>query len=135
MQITSLEVRKIEKDNMSLKGVAVVTMDHCLRLKDIKIVDGPKGLFIAMPSKKFQDSKSGEEKYSDTFEMSFYLKDFLQEDILKEYNKQAGYSNSVNKNNDGPYKPDEVKRAKPKEAISVDEYNNKIAGDGEEISF
>ncbi len=52
MKITSVNVRKIEKEGSRMKGIASVLIDDCFAVHDIRIIEGEKGLFIAMPSKK-----------------------------------------------------------------------------------
>ncbi len=52
MKITSVNVRKIEKDGSRMKGIASVLIDDCFAVHDIRIIEGENGLFIAMPSKK-----------------------------------------------------------------------------------
>ena len=52
MQITSVTVRKIEKEGSRMKGIASVLLDDAFAVHDIRIIEGDNGLFIAMPSKK-----------------------------------------------------------------------------------
>ena len=52
MQITSVNVRKIEKDGSRMKGIASVLIDDSFAIHDIRIIEGDNGLFIAMPSRK-----------------------------------------------------------------------------------
>ena len=52
MKITSVNVRKIEKEGSRMKGIASVLLDDSFAIHDIRIIEGEKGLFIAMPSKK-----------------------------------------------------------------------------------
>lgn len=52
MKITSVNVRKIEKEGSRMKGIASVLIDDCFAIHDIRIIEGENGLFIAMPSKK-----------------------------------------------------------------------------------
>ena len=52
MKITSVTVRKIEKENSRMKGIASVLLDDCFAVHDIRIIEGDNGLFIAMPSRK-----------------------------------------------------------------------------------
>lgn len=52
MKITSVNVRKIEKESSRMKGIASVLLDDSFAIHDIRIIEGEKGLFIAMPSKK-----------------------------------------------------------------------------------
>ncbi len=52
MNITSVTVRKIEKENSRMRGIASVLIDDCFAIHDIRIIEGDNGLFIAMPSRK-----------------------------------------------------------------------------------
>ena len=52
MKITSVNVRKIEKDGSRMKGIASVLIDDSFAVHDIRIIEGDNGLFIAMPSRK-----------------------------------------------------------------------------------
>ena len=54
MQITDVRVRKVAKEG-KLKAVVSITMDEEFVVHDIKVIEGEKGLFIAMPSKKAVD--------------------------------------------------------------------------------
>ena len=52
MKITSVNVRKVEKEDSRMKGTASVLIDDCFAIHDIRIIEGDNGLFIAMPSRK-----------------------------------------------------------------------------------
>lgn len=52
MKITSVTVRKEEKENSRMRGKASVTLDECFVIHDIRIIEGEDGLFIAMPSRQ-----------------------------------------------------------------------------------
>ena len=56
MQITDIRIRKTERDG-KLKAVASITIDDEFVVHDIKIIDGDKGMFIAMPSRKTTDGE------------------------------------------------------------------------------
>ena len=56
MQITDVRVRKVAKEG-KLKAVVSITMDEEFVVHDIKVIDGEKGLFIAMPSRKAADGE------------------------------------------------------------------------------
>ena len=49
MQITDVRVRKIEKEG-KMKAIVSITIDNEFVVHDIKVIEGEKGLFIAMPS-------------------------------------------------------------------------------------
>ena len=52
MEITSVTVRKEEKENSIMRGKASVLIDDCFAIHDIRIIEGNDGLFIAMPSRQ-----------------------------------------------------------------------------------
>lgn len=54
MNVTDVRIRIMEKEG-KLKAVASITIDDCLVIHDIKVIEGDRGLFIAMPSRKAQD--------------------------------------------------------------------------------
>lgn len=56
MQITDVRVRKITKEGR-MKAIVSITLDNEFAIHDIKIIEGEKGLFIAMPSKKSTDGE------------------------------------------------------------------------------
>lgn len=56
MQITDVRVRKVAKEG-KLKAVVSITLDEEFVVHDIKVIEGEKGLFIAMPSKKSADGE------------------------------------------------------------------------------
>lgn len=56
MQITDVRVRKITKEGR-MRAIVSITLDNEFAIHDIKIIEGEKGLFIAMPSKKSADGE------------------------------------------------------------------------------
>lgn len=56
MQITDVRVRQVAKEG-KLKAVVSITIDDEFVVHDIKIIEGEKGLFIAMPSKRSLDGE------------------------------------------------------------------------------
>ena len=56
MQITDVRVRKITKEG-KMKAIVSITLDDEFVVHDIKVIEGEKGLFIAMPSKKATDGE------------------------------------------------------------------------------
>ena len=56
MTITDVWVRKITKEG-KLKAIVSITLDNEFVVHDIKVIEGEKGLFIAMPSKKSVDGE------------------------------------------------------------------------------
>lgn len=56
MKITDVRVRKIAKEG-KMKAIVSITLDEEFVVHDIKVIEGEKGLFIAMPSKKATDGE------------------------------------------------------------------------------
>ena len=56
MQITDVRIRKVEIEGI-MKAVVSITIDEEFVVHDIKVIDGEKGLFIAMPSRKAADGE------------------------------------------------------------------------------
>ena len=56
MNITDVRVRKVTKEG-KMKAVVSITIDDEFVVHDIKVIEGEKGLFIAMPSRKATDGE------------------------------------------------------------------------------
>ena len=56
MTITDVRVRKIAKEG-KMKAIVSITVDDEFVVHDIKVIEGDKGLFIAMPSKRSADGE------------------------------------------------------------------------------
>ena len=56
MQITDVRIRKVAKEG-KMKAVVSITLDNEFVVHDIKVIEGEKGLFIAMPSRKAADGE------------------------------------------------------------------------------
>lgn len=82
MQITDVRVRKITKEG-KMKAVVSITLDDEFVVHDIKVIEGEKGLFIAMPSKKTVDGE-----YRDiAHPINSDTRETIQGIILEEYEK------------------------------------------------
>jgi len=85
LKITSVNVRKVEKEESRMKGIASVVVDDCFAIHDIRIIEGDKGLFTAMPSRK--TATGG---YRDiAHPINPETRAMFDEAILEEYNKEA----------------------------------------------
>ena len=56
MEITDVSVRKVTKEG-KMKAFVSITIDDEFVVHDIKVIEGEKGLFIAMPSRKASDGE------------------------------------------------------------------------------
>ena len=82
MQITDVRVRKITKEG-KMKAIVSITLDDEFVVHDIKVIEGEKGLFIAMPSKKATDGE-----YRDiAHPINSSTRENLQRVILESYEK------------------------------------------------
>ena len=52
MEITNVRIRLVEKENSKLRAYVSVTIDNLFVVHEIRILEGDKGLFLAMPSKQ-----------------------------------------------------------------------------------
>lgn len=59
MEITDVRIRQVAKEG-KMKAIVSITLDNEFVVHDIKVIEGEKGLFIAMPSRK-----TGEGEYRD----------------------------------------------------------------------
>lgn len=82
MNITDVRVRKISKEG-KMKAVVSVTIDDEFVVHDIKVIEGDKGLFIAMPSRRSSDGE-----YRDVAHpINTSTREWLQAVILEAYEK------------------------------------------------
>ena len=82
MQITDVRVRKIAKEG-KMKAIVSITLDDAFVVHDIKVIEGEKGLFIAMPSKRATDGE-----YRDiAHPINSSTRDVIQKTILDSYER------------------------------------------------
>ena len=82
MKITDVRIRKIAKEG-KMKAIVSITLDDEFVVHDIKVIEGEKGLFIAMPSRK---TTTGE--YKDiAHPINSQTREQIQEMILNEYQR------------------------------------------------
>ncbi len=83
MQITDVRVRRVEKEG-KMKAIVSITIDEEFVVHDIKVIDGEKGLFIAMPSRKAADGE-----YRDiAHPINSDTRNKIQQIILDKYNEE-----------------------------------------------
>lgn len=80
MQVTDVRIRKITKEG-KMKAVVSITLDDEFVIHDIKIIEGEKGLFIAMPSRR-----AGDGEYRDiAHPINSDTREKIQDIILEKY--------------------------------------------------
>lgn len=82
LEITDVRIFLVDqKNNPKLKAFAIIVLNDCFLVRDIKIIEGRESLFISMPSKKGKD-----EKYLDTAHpLNQQSREFIAEKILTKY--------------------------------------------------
>ena len=84
MQVTDVRVRKIAKEGR-MKAIVSITLDEEFVVHDIKVIEGDKGLFIAMPSRKAADGE-----YRDiAHPINSQTRETIQQIILDKYRMET----------------------------------------------
>ena len=82
MDITEVRVFPVNEER--LKAYATITFDDCFIIRDLKIIDGNNGLFVAMPSKKRKDVT-----FRDTAHpLNNETRERIEDVVLREYEKE-----------------------------------------------
>jgi stage V sporulation protein G len=84
MEITDVKV--IPVDDEKLKAFVSIVIDHCFVVTDIKVIHGPKGLFVSMPSKKRKDGTFKDIAHP----LNNQTRQYLEERVLSVYKEQVG---------------------------------------------
>ena len=88
MQITDVRIRRVEKEG-KMKAVVSITIENEFVVHDIKVIEGEKGLFIAMPSRKASDGE-----YRDiAHPINSATREQLQNLILEKYKEEIDVEN------------------------------------------
>ncbi len=81
MEITDVKVFPVEEDK--LKAYVTITLDNCFVVRDLKVIQGSQGLFIAMPAKRRKDGT-----YKDiAHPLNAGTRDWMEKAILAEYDR------------------------------------------------
>ncbi|HIX76295.1 MAG TPA: septation regulator SpoVG [Candidatus Fusicatenibacter merdavium] len=90
MNITDVRVRKVAKEG-KMKAVVSITIDDEFVVHDIKVIEGEKGMFIAMPSRKATDGE-----YRDiAHPINSQTRERIQNIILEKYEQTAAEEAAV----------------------------------------
>ena len=82
MEITEVRVFPVNEDK--LKAYATITFDHCFVVRDLKVIQGNNGLFVAMPSKKRKDGT-----FKDTAHpLNTETREMIESKVLAEYRQE-----------------------------------------------
>jgi stage V sporulation protein G len=92
MNITDIRIRKLYTD-ARLKALVSVTIDHDLAVHDIKVIEGPERLFVAMPSRKDENGVFRDIAHPITPE----ARRALEDEILQSYRECLEQQQSENR--------------------------------------
>jgi stage V sporulation protein G len=84
MNITDVRLRKVNTDG-KMKAIASITIDDAFVVRDIRVIEGQNGLFVAMPSRKTPDGEFRDIAHPITPE----ARELIQSAILREYETSA----------------------------------------------
>jgi stage V sporulation protein G len=83
MEVTEVKVFPVQEDR--LKAYVAITFDHCFVIRDLKVINGNNGLFVAMPSKKMKDGS-----YKDTAHpLNNETRQMIEAKVLAEYDREV----------------------------------------------
>ncbi len=83
MEITEIKVFPV-KDNDKLKAYASIVFDDCFVIRDLRVISGTTGLFVAMPSRKRKDGT-----FRDTAHpLNMETRDKIEKSILESYKQK-----------------------------------------------
>ena len=105
MEITDVKV--YIRDEAKLKAYATIVIDNCFIVRDLKVIQGSNGLFIAMPSRKRPDGT-----YKDiAHPLNNETRQLIETKILDAYNKEKETRGSV---------PQETQPKEPNKSLDED---------------
>ena len=96
LKITSVNIYL--KENSRMKGLASVIIDDCFAVRDIRIIEGDNGLFVAMPSKKKADGEYKDIAHPITQECRKMFEDVILEaynDLVTLNTQECMYQNMI----------------------------------------
>lgn len=89
MKVTNIVIEPIY-NREKLKGLVSITFDDCLTVHDLKIINGKKGIFVAMPSKKLRDNKFVDIAHPVTEE----FRSLIEKKVLEKYDSLGNLKNN-----------------------------------------
>lgn len=81
MKITEIRVFPQANKENKLCAFANITFDNCFVVRGLKVLEGSKGLFVVMPSRKVK----GDDYRDIAHPITAEFKDYIQQEVLKAY--------------------------------------------------
>ena len=94
MEITEIKVFPVNEDK--LKAYVTIILDNCFIIRDLKVINGNTGLFVAMPSKKRKDGVFKDICHP----LNSETRDLVEKKVLAAYEAEIKKGGSSSKNQD-----------------------------------
>lgn len=88
MQITEIKIFPVNEDK--LKAYVTIVIDNCFVVRDLKVINGNTGLFVAMPAKKRKDGAFKDIAHP----LNKETRDMMEQKILAAFNEEMKRANS-----------------------------------------
>ncbi len=82
MKITEVRVFPKTHNDNKLRAFVNITFDDCFVVRGLKVIEGSKGLFVVMPSRKIKEDEHRDVAHPITAE----FRDYIEQEVLKAYN-------------------------------------------------
>ena len=106
MQVTDVRIRRIQTDG-KLRAYVSITFDDAFVVHDLRIIDGRKGMFVAMPSKLLPNGNHKDIAHPINTE----VREMIQSAVLKEYQATEQEEQSTVEPDSGQEVPSETEEA------------------------
>ncbi|MBN2328435.1 MAG: septation regulator SpoVG [Candidatus Omnitrophica bacterium] len=99
MEITEVKVYPVRKPDDKLKAFVTMILDNCFVIRDMKVINGNTGLFVAMPSRKKADGTYADIAHPLNSDMRKRMEDL----VLKEYQRVIAEKGDADDSEIEPY--------------------------------
>jgi len=82
MEITEVRVFPVANEER-LKAYATITVDNVFLIRDLRVINGNSGLFVAMPSRKMKDGRSGHRP-----SLNSETRQMIEKKVIAEYERE-----------------------------------------------
>jgi stage V sporulation protein G len=98
LQITQVSIRPYNNGDEKLRAFAAIIFNDCFIVKDLKVIEGHQGRFVAMPSRRGKDGVFRDVCHPLNQEM----RDIIERTVLEKYEQQAalGFPDAANEESD-----------------------------------
>lgn len=84
LHITQVSIRPFQTNDDKLRAFAAIVIHDCFIIKDLKVIDGPQGRFVAMPSRRGKDGLFRDVCHP----LNQETRDMIEQTVLQKYAEQ-----------------------------------------------